>query len=519
MEIDTLKIYEKLKKSTNEVLIELRGKLEHLNTMLDLMLEIKEIENLESLCCYSAKEIIDMLNAINSPCEIDVNELEASLYFYTNGISTESFKKTKRFIDASKMLAEIKSIMDKFIGNDWSEILKEKTKLEDDIEQFNRLVELPLNGGKLIGEILPLQKYEVLVNSGWSEDEKVALYSMLVKSHIEFLKTERIIKLEEEQQQEDEKIEEASEQIATIMSERMGNKVIAKSKLDVSKEILEQVNALKNFVKKYKNSFAKKFESHNFCDTCNQFKLLLDKEEVSLDSIRESFLPTDFNLFLVHCLSAAIEEFEMVADEELEESALEFARVELEKSLSDCEKYAKAIAEEEFKVNRANQDMDSRIENVPSECKIVFYTIGDGASEFEKANKNLSPEGLENVRTLIKMLYENDVHNSRVLSKGNSKKVRFLNYGNVFIMFRMLFDNHILIYSVENVSEINKKTTDNRLNAYNPEVEKRIDSIIREGVISPDGTIEYRKLMEQSKKIMSNLNVKIADVSKGGFHV
>ena len=257
MEIDTLKIYEKLKKSTNEVLIELRGKLEHLNTMLDLMLEIKEIENLESLCCYSAKEIIDMLNAINSPCEIDVNELEASLYFYTNGISTESFKKTKRFIDASKMLAEIKSIMDKFIGNDWSEILKEKTKLEDDIEQFNRLVELPLNGGKLIGEILPLQKYEVLVNSGWSEDEKVALYSMLVKSHIEFLKTERIIKLEEEQQQEDEKIEEASEQIATIMSERMGNKVIAKSKLDVSKE-MSAILAVKGIIPTILNLYPSK---------------------------------------------------------------------------------------------------------------------------------------------------------------------------------------------------------------------------------------------------------------------
>ena len=55
---DDLRIVEKLRKSANDVLGTLFDKLNYFEHIYELKLELSEVDDLDTLCCFSSKEIM-----------------------------------------------------------------------------------------------------------------------------------------------------------------------------------------------------------------------------------------------------------------------------------------------------------------------------------------------------------------------------------------------------------------------------------------------------------------------------
>ena len=87
---DVLRIVEKLRKSANDVLVALQNKIKYFDHIYELKEELSEVEDLETLCCFSSKEIIEILGTIAPSYKVDANNLEASLYFYSIGKEKEN---------------------------------------------------------------------------------------------------------------------------------------------------------------------------------------------------------------------------------------------------------------------------------------------------------------------------------------------------------------------------------------------------------------------------------------------
>ena len=316
--------------------------------------------------------------------------------------------------------------------------------------------------------------------------------------------------------------DEAAERVSSTMFERMSDVVIEKHKLDVSDEVIARINDYKHFVKKYRNALDRKLENENAVSVYGNFKAGFDDGSISLDDLHISFVPSDFNLFLAFCLSSAIEDFEVVVNEEYEEYELESAKVWLADAIKECSNYAMLLTEEETKANYAVKEIDPTIETLFEDefpNKLIFYTVGNGDSEFEKTTKDMTPGKLRDLSLLITKLRQNNIRNANVLSKGNSNKLKYLSHGNIFVTFKVLSSNHILVYFVESIDEINRKSTDTKLNAYNLGIENEINEAVLDGVSHPEGTVLYRQLMEQSRKIMTDFNEKTSDMGKGDYHV
>jgi len=507
------KIIERLKESLRNKINELENELLMLVDERKLRSEISKIKDLEALATISTDEIIVYMSKIDSSFTIDSIELEGDIYFYNAGQENEAFKSSPRYIDSS---AKLKTIVDKFISFSMIESNIDELKIIDAINTYKNLLESISANNKIFGEVQELSTYLSVFDNTWSDEDKLTVCSMLVKAHIEYLNESRNMYIEVSEEISDEIIEEKADKVALMMEARMlENELNAivedEHQIDVSQETSQQVESLKTFLRNIESSLSFKKVSSNSEKLYSNLFGELEKNNISIDVIKQSFIPSDFIKFLVYSLKQKVAEIEAFMSESYSSEDTEEAKSIINDLLKDCSSYVSMISKEKAEIDDLNSSDDIELEKP---ITLLFYTSGSGESEFEKSLKSCPSEKIDEVSVLLTKLQQNNIQNAVMLAKDNDSRLKSLNSANLFITFKVLPHNHILVYHVAEKLDINKKVTTNKLRAYVTSIEDDVVRIINDGVSMPEGSIEYRKLLEENKVKLRIIKEKITGVEK-----
>lgn len=507
------KIIERLKESLRNKINELEKELLMLGDERKLRKEISKIKDLEALATIGTDEIIAYMSKIDSSFAIDSVDLEGDIYFYGAGQENETFKSSPRYIDSS---TKLKTIVDKFISFSMVEDNIDELKISEDINTYKNLLESISANNRIFGEVQELSAYLSIFDNTWSDEDKLTVCSMLVKAHIEYLNESRNMYIEASEEISDEIIEEKADKVALIMKAKMlENELNAivedEHQIDVSQETSEQVESLKAFLRNIESALSIKKVSSNSEKLYSNLFDELEKNNISIDVVKQSFIPSDFIKFLVYSLKQKIAEIEAFMSESYSSEDTEEAKSIINDLLKDCSSYVSMISKEKTEIDDLTSSDDIEVEKP---ITLLFYTSGNGESEFEKSLKSCPSEKIDEASVLLTKLQQNNIQNAVMLAKDNDSRLKSLNSANLFITFKVLPHNHILVYHVAEKLDINKKVTTNKLRAYVTSIEDDVVRIINDGASKPEGSIEYRKLIEENKVKLKTIKEKITGVEK-----
>lgn len=527
------RIIEKLKKSLEISLEKLYEELNLIENSHKLQKELREIENLEMLTYLESSEIIKYMSTVDPSFQIDPIELESSVYFYSTGKENVRFQTSPRYAEATTKLQIIKDKFDEYANLIDTTDKKVELTLRNNISVLENLYDSIGPNNKIIGEIEELETYQSIFDESWSDEDKIALYSILVKAHIENLINNTTQHLEELEKNKtgiiDKQADAVESEIAVRLAESKFNATVDESttslnestvventhKVEISDETKNKIRELKNMIRQQMGELLRKLESSSVKKTYSNLKNNCESNNMSLQEIKTSLIPSDFKLFLTYCIYTEIAEVEELISERYIESEMSMIKALISETLKNCTKYAQIFADEERK-KEIPTTPPTKIPEKETPMKLIFYVSSTGESEFEKSLKNISKEKLEGLGTLISKLEQGNFKNAPMLAKGNSSKLKYISNYSTFITFKVLPNNHILIYHIADIDEINKKTTNAKLSTYDFKIEQTLSEIIIDGTRFKEGTVEYRKLISENKNRLNSIKNKVYGTKRGG---
>ena len=143
--------------------------------------------------------------------------------------------------------------------------------------------------------------------------------------------------------------------------------------------------------------------------------------------------------------------------------------------------------EREEEASLEEQQNEETIKQNP--YKLLFYTQGE-QFEMTKCLKDFTPEKIQDLVALLRKLEEGRVDRTTVLKKNTDTPFKALIGQYVFVAFRILPKNHILVYLARPLVDLNRNI--NKLDSYDRSIEDDVITMIR------DELVDYRKLSRES---------------------
>ena len=527
------RIIEKLKKSLETALDKFFKELEVIEQIHQLRQELSEIDSLETLIYLKSNEIMQYLFLIDSSFNLDKNELEKSIAFYEAGIENPRFKNTTRFTEAEEYLRRVKEKFDEYIAKTEKNNIEKELTIRTNIETLETLNDAIGNNNEIIGEIDELYTYLPLLDENWTEAEKITLFSMLVKAHIENLKNGTRQNLEEIDETQRLYVEEQAAKVELEMQQKIAesqfNSAVETTletevssenlcTIELSEETLEKIEELKQITKKSIKELYEKPQLNTKKATFDKLKEAWDCGEMTYEQIFNTLKLSDMKLFLAHIINKEISDIESMIAKKTTEEEIVLTKELIIDSLRTCATYAKMYSELDEKIKDIQPPVSLPKQSEESPMKLIFYTVGDGDSEFEKTLNSISKVRIEGYESLLYKLEQGNFKTALMLTRGNDNKLRYVNNHNIFITFKVLPNNHVLVYHIAEIETINKKSTDVKLRAYSMRLEKKISEIIIDGTRFAEGTLEYRQLISENKTRLETIKKKNQGMKRGDSH-
>lgn len=490
---------------------------------------------LNAFTTVDVNEIYRIYKYYNPDTELTLRELEGAIHMCVAGEANPKYKTQSRYQKSVAILNEIVKSFQAHAFNTRDNHTGLIESLKENIEKFETLY-LFLKGFETDIELEELESYKFSY-ANLSDKEWLEIYAHLVRLQIDSL-----IKIEEKAKEEkksmiadtieskailveekmldilskdsadiirtvpeeEEFLEETTEvEIPEIVVEEEPEPVVTMSVIN-NKEILEYYNSLCNRARLYKGL------SHSITETKRKSFDTLRSGLVTIDDHRQMSVVFDENTykkFIYYCLNIRLRRaYENInTPYEIEEHA-EYEEL-IMSDLKDCEMLINIIEEilEKEKLEEAALEEQQNEETIKQNpYKLLFYAQGE-QFEITKCLKEFTPEKIQDLVVLLKKLEEGRVDRTTVLKKNTDTPFKALIGQYVFVAFRILPKNHILVYLSRPLVDLNKNI--NKLDSYDRDIEEQVISMIR------DELVDYRKLLRESTDFRTQLFSQV--MSKG----
>lgn len=475
---------------------------------------------LNAFTTVDVNEIYRIYKYYNPDTELTLRELEGAIHMCVAGEANPKYKTQSRYQKSVAILNEIVKSFQAHAFNTKDNHTGLIESLRENIEKFEELF-LFLRGFSTDIELEELESYK-FPYANLSEEEWLAVYTHLVKLQIDSLtKIEEKSKedkkamiadtiaskalLVEEKMldilpkdsadiirtvpEEEEIVEETTEvEIPEIVVEVETEPLVTMSVIN-NKEILEYYNSLCNRAKQYKGL------GHSITETKKKSFDTLRMGLVTIDDYRQMSVVFDENTykkFIYYCLNIRLRgAYENINTPYEIEEHVEYEEL-IMSDLKDCDMLINIIdeivkKEREEEASLEEQQNEETIKQNP--YKLLFYTQGE-QFEMTKCLKDFTPEKIQDLVALLRKLEEGRVDRTTVLKKNTDTPFKALIGQYVFVAFRILPKNHILVYLARPLVDLNRNI--NKLDSYDRSIEDDVITMIR------DELVDYRKLSRES---------------------
>lgn len=473
------------------------------------------------------KKVYELLNFFEETEGITLEDMEAALHMCSAGERNPKFKNQPRYKTSLNMLNSIKIKLRAHLFRKMENNKDGLVYFESCIKKYQDLLKF-ITGESLNIDLQPLDSY-IFSAANFSEKNWIDIYLQLLKMHMDSL-----IKLEEKTREikkekivdvienmalavEEKMLESLSPESAEVIKENDDEPIVGKEEIiqihtpiesemaEVQEEKLvsitdERVLSLYNMLREKARSYKRfgKIDEYRM----NLFSSLRAGIGAvnTLEETKLAFIPSDYLKFLYFCFVSSLKGVtESLQDQYNEEDLEDY--IEILISMLESAKGYLDVLEAEISLQEQVVNQDEILEPDMGEepvYKLVFYER-HGKVELDRNMKEFSPEKLADLASLIKKIEEGNLDNARTLSRDIAIPLKGLVGRYIFVTFRVLSDNHIMIFMAANLAELNK--TANRLGIYDIDVEAEVNSIIRDG----DNSVAYRQLMKHSSEIRKNI--------------
>lgn len=497
----------------------LKDEIDSLNKLKEKKEKMKDFDTIDKIINTDEDELFSLIKDAVPSFEGDIESLKQYIYFFKCGINNAMFRKTDRYQQTFVILTTITDSFKKIssVDVDKGKDVRDKLKTISSIKKG-----LLLNPPKC--DISSFDSVDFILNDeNLTDEEKVSYLAILTKASYNFyVEKEKIAqeevdrKIEEEIRRQEEEIkdkatrkEQSKDNDDTKFGEIMGildseqtSKVELKKVIlsDDKKEILDKIRQ-----KREKNADKILSCSKSMLETFDSLGNSLISGENTLDVIKESFTKDDFEKFCIYLSGKKLIEIDEFLSNSYEDSDLETVSELIDFDLSLIDEVSKNINDEYDK----EELKDERIDEEQSR-KLIFYGYNSTTSEFEKNLDSFSIEKVNDTETLIDKLENGNLSNSQKIFANSSLKFNEIHNGNVFVVYRVMPKNHILVVCAEPIEYINKQQIERKLSNVSTKEIKNLEKTI------DDGTLEYRKVIDRNNEILSN--VKESFKSKRGLY-
>ena len=473
----------------------------------------------------TSKKVYECLTFFNELDEVTLEDIDAALYMCNAGEKNPKFKIQNRYVQSLDLLERIKIILRSHLFNKSENNRENIFYLEERIKKYSDLDKF-ISGELKEFELAELDSY-MFSSANFSEKDWIDIYVQLMKMYMDYL-----LKIEEQSREfKKEQIIDVIDNMALAVEEKMmenlppesvevlmiqdSNEVANVVAQEVETEVQEPFNVDDHMVsvtdeeilKVYKHLMQKAREYKKY-GRFDEYKIKLFSSLKSgigvinsLEETKVAFIPSDYLKFLYYCFVTSLNNVTESLQDTYDEAELD-DYVEIIKELIDSTKvYLDAL---EVELELQNQKVDQEVFSVSVEeqdqsaYKLVFYEKF-GKIELERNMKDFTPEKLADLATIIKKIELGNIDGSKTISREVPVQLNALFGRYIFVTYRMLPDNHIMIFLAANLADLNK--SGNRLGIYDMAVEDELSSIVRDG----ENSVEYRKMMKRNSEVKNNI--------------
>ena len=485
----------------------------------------QNVDLVEAVSSIPLEKICELLSLFESTSKYSQTELENALKFCKICELNPKFKGHERYQEMHSILEYVNNVFTRHIFSNQSEI--NYNRIEDTKSLAKKFHDLQsfINGTLPNYVLEPVESY-YFEHANLSPEEWLEVYFNLTMIQIEYYKrSEDELKAEiatkEEQRRiamtealekkilkslpaEDALVLKPNGQTAEVeepeVEEDIPEPVVKTSEpkgkpLSSNEEISQKLAILQEKYKAYK------YLGKITPTMRESFKLNFDLNDIpsSLEYVKIAYNPTDYHKFLFFCFyekySTILNDVSEPYNEDFDEY-VEFILEDITQALDFITILEDELALADKELEQATESELPQPEEVEKPYKLIFYDVSS-SSEIEKNMKSMTSEKINDLVSLLSRLEDGRFDGVRFLKKNTKVGFKLLIGQLVFVTFRTLPNNHILIFTSGSLEEMNNNSVNNRLNAYDINVEKKINSIIK------DGTLEYRKLLKRSEDIHS----------------
>ena len=473
--------------------------------------------------CYNFYKLYDPNSTLT------LSEVKEAFYTCELGAKSSLVRKYDRYKESVELLTRMKNVFVRSgLGNNQTRAITLKAKKEK-LDQFKKLYEF-LHGSRSDIELKNLDEYNFSF-ANLSDEEWLVVYNHLLKLQIGSYKNDednkRNIKLEEIRRHK-EKAADIVEQ--TILKNLGGEEVQIIKAEDENIPVIEETNSvvekvaepeelelpilegkiiddeavvtlyksLKEKVKKYHNySRISETKAASFKD-----RYLSLENGNTLEYYREyCYSHDDYISFLYYCFVTRFNLNTVDLSYKYPEDEMNFYVEIMLSDLNKTKEYVDLLEAELQKDIEQGIDLEAKnsteeVVEVPEKAtNVLFYADGVG-TEILKSIKDMSIEKIIDLDNILTKL-ENGNFRHFSISKYVPIPFRGIKGQNIFVTFRMINDDHILVYMAVDHSELGK--IDSKLARYDKNVENAYNAIINEH------TLNYEELIRRNKQIRQGI--------------
>ncbi len=517
---------------SNNVMVKFIGKLDdYVRYLNQKVVDVETIYNAHSYLMNTYKQnlsiveqfssipldkIYELLLIFDNSSLYSKQDIENALKFCKMCEMNPKFKEHERYKEMYGILEYVNSVFNRHIFSNQAEANVNRVKSAKDMAKRFGDLKLFIDG-KLPSYVLePLESY-YFETANLSEEEWLEVYYNLTMIQIEYYKKEEDTLREEISVREEKRrkaiadalekkiMDSLPKEDAMVLNPNGDNEEVSEVEEEVEEPTLSSKSLSSNeeisqklalLHEKYKTYRALGKITPTMRDS---FKLNLDLSDIdkSIEYVKVAYNTTDYYKFLFFCFyekySTILSDVNESYDEDYDEY-VQFILADIDMALDFISRLESEMALESKELEEVSESDLPLEEEDKKQYTLIFYDNGS-SSEMEKCLKSMTPEKVSDLTALLSRLEEGRFDNVKMMKKKVKVGFKLMTGQYVFVTFRTLPNNHILVYTSGSLEEMNNNRVDNRLGAYDIGVEKKINSIIK------DGTLEYRKLIKRSEEI------------------
>ena len=531
-------VSELLKKFINELELRIVGleiNLEELTKKSDAISYLRHckeynVADSKSIMRLDANKICELYSIFEPGTNLDVKSLENAITICKMVDSQPSFRSKQRYIESAAFLKKIFMVFNsKVMGKTDSIAILGYQK---EIARLTDLLSF-INGDILDFELKELDKYR-FSNANFSEEEWNEIYRELLLLQIEQFKISEEKELSGIKEQIEEKIEFNANLVEQAIEDELSS-IIGEIKTDESVQTVETIEVVPQTEKPIKVSSEKELCKYELNPELVQsvegiklkfkeyyhFKFSAVKEKemsgyfnngqltVSLEDIQKSCSPSDFKSFLYYCATQMYSDVEDCYNIKCTEEEISDYVVILSDAIDNTNVYLNRL-ERLVLAERAELEQESLISHKSEKTinKIIFYKYGERA-EIEKNVKGFTKESIKELLMLINKLECGHLENAFSIRKDIPVYFNAIRSTSLNILYKVLPDNHILVFGSFELSEVNKPGFYRNISITNSDVEEYVSA-------TRDKDAKYRTYIKDSEETKHRLIELDKGVGLGG---